>query len=137
MKEKGFISYKNDAFQTANEVVGWVDIGTSSRPVTRPVVGRVLRGVEILPDGQEKIRVDTFVKSYKGDYPLSLLGGSLSSETESQQEIQLSSLLSREYASSLIYSEFTCDPEVLFPDRELFILPPAELKSPTPQPIAA
>lgn len=115
------IWYVNDGFKSENTVVGWVDIGTSSRPVTRHVVGRVADSVVLFPDGSEKIKVRTYVRSYKGDYPLSLLGGRVSRswETEGHEERELTELYSREYASTFAYSHFAADPDILFPGVEL------------------
>ena len=47
------IWYVNDAFRSKNAVVGWAEIGTTSRPVTRKVVGRVAESVVLFPNGSE------------------------------------------------------------------------------------
>lgn len=114
------IWYVNDGFKPENTVVGWANIGTSSRPVTREVVGRVADSAVLLADGGEKIKVRTYVRSYKKDYPLSLLGGRLSRswDNETFEERELIELYSREYASTLSYSHFAADPEILFPGVE-------------------
>ena len=118
-------TYKNEGFRPGNEYVGWVDIGTSSRPIIREVVGRVPRGVKFMPDGTEKILVNTYVRSYKGDYPLSLLGGEISRTTDKFEESELTIFYSREFAATLSYSEFVADPAILFPGKELVIPKPA------------
>ena len=116
--QEEFITYRNDGFRSGNAVVGWVDIGGSSRPITRMVVGRVVRGVATNDDGNEKIIVDTYVRSYKGDEPLSFLKGKISKVTEKYAETLLTDLFSRDYASTLAYSEFKADPAILFPGIE-------------------
>lgn len=135
------IYYTNDNFQPENTVVGWAGVGGNSpRPVTRPVVGRVADSVVLFADGSEKIKVRTYVRSYKGDYPLSLLGGKISRswESETHEETELTELYSREYASTFAYSHFAADPEILFPGVELSLIGPKEsiLHAPTvPEPV--
>ncbi len=120
--------YANDGFRPENTVVGWANIGSTSRPVTREVVGRVADSVILFPDGNEKIKVRTYVRSYKGDYPLSLLGGRVSRswENETHEETELTEFYSREYASTLSYSHFAADPEILFPGVEVSLIGPKE-----------
>lgn len=113
--------YINDGFKPENTVVGWADIGTSSRPITRQVVGRVADSVVLYANGSEKVKVRTYVRSYKGDYPLSLLGGKVtrSWENETYQETELTQFLSREYAVTLSYSHFAADRQILTPGVEM------------------
>ena len=120
--------YTNDGFRPENTVVGWANIGSTSRPVTREVVGRVADSVVLFPDGNEKIKVRTYVRSYKGDYPLSLLGGRISRSwaNETHEERELTEFYSREFASTLSYSHFAADPEILFPGIELSLIGPKE-----------
>lgn len=138
------IYYTNDGFRPENTVVGWVDIGTSSRPITREVTGRVADKVEKLADGRDGVRVRTYARSYKGDYPLSLLGGriSRSEENESFEERELVEVYSREFAATLAYSAFAADPAILFPGVELPLVPalksfPVEMPISQPVKIAA
>lgn len=115
------IWYVNDGFRPENTVVGWANIGSTSRPVTREIVGRVADSVVLFADGSEKIKIRTYVRSYKNDYPLSLLGGRISRSwpNETSEERELTELFSRDYAATLSYSHFAADPEMLFPDVEL------------------
>lgn len=122
MKEQEVIrTYRNDGFVPHNTVVGWVDVGTTSRPITREVVGQVPSGIIKNDKGEEKIVVETYVRSYKNDYPLALLGGEISRITDRYEERHLTQFLSREYASKLSYSEFPSDASILFPGVELTV----------------
>lgn len=136
------IWYANDNFRPENSVVGWVDIGATSRKVEREVVGRVADSVVLFPDGREKVKVRTYVKSYKGDEPLAKLGGTVtrSWENEKFEETELTQLYSREYASTLSYSHFAADPEILFPGVEAVLIGGREAANkpvPLPQPVPA
>ncbi len=133
LEEEGkTIWYVNDGFKPENTVVGWANIGTTSRPVTRQVVGRVADSVVLFADGSEKIAVRTYVRSYKKDGPLASLGGKISRswDNETHEETELTELYSREYASTLSYSHFAADPEILFPGVELTLLSQKETTFP-------
>ena len=118
------IWYVNDGFRPGSAVVGWIDIGTTSRPIMREVVGRVADSVALYVDGSEKIKVRTYVRSYKHDVPLAQLGGTItrSWDNERFEETEIKELLSREYASTLSYSHFAADPEILFPGVEIDLI---------------
>ncbi len=111
------IWYINDGFRPGNAVVGWIYIGTTSRPIIREIVGRVADSVALYADGSEKIKVRTYVRSYKHDVSLAQLGGSItrSWDNEKFEETEITEFHLREYAGTLSYSHFAADPEILFP----------------------
>lgn len=91
-------------FFSQNEVIGWADIGTSSRPVTGLVIGREIRGVVTNDKGEVKMRVQTYVKPTGNIEPLDRVCGSKRHWGWSGPEFEITDDFSPEYAMTLSYS---------------------------------
>ena len=87
-----------------SEVVGWADIGTSSRPITGVVIGREMRGIVSNDSEDIKIRVQTYVKPYGNDYPLSIIKDAALHEGWSGKEFEITHDYSPERAMQMQYS---------------------------------